>query len=80
VNELAAAYLEKQSTGMQAAGSSQAGQQESLKAPTSLDRPQCSWQRQVSNFDMPVLLYLTLFDMVLEKMKMISSHKPMLSV
>ncbi|DBB07632.1 TPA: hypothetical protein ACH3X3_009067 [Trebouxia sp. C0006] len=46
VNELAAAYLEKQITGMQAAGSSRAAQQDSLKAPTSLDHPQCSWQRQ----------------------------------
>lgn len=52
VNELAAAYLEKQSTRTQAAGSSRAGKQESLKAPTSLDRPHCSWQRQVGNFDM----------------------------
>ena len=60
MNELAAAYLEKQSTGsLQAAGSSRAGQQDSLKALTSLDRPQCSWQRQVGNFDMHVLI---LFD------------------
>ncbi len=64
MNELAAAYLEKQSTGMQAAGSSRAAQQDSLKALTSLDHPQCSWQRQVSNFDMHVLINLNLLDVV----------------
>ena len=47
MDELAAAYSEKKSRGMEAAGASRAGHNGHVEAVAALDRPQCGWQRQV---------------------------------
>ena len=64
VDELAEAYLQKKSKGMEDASSSRAGLEGSRQEGPALDRPQCGWRRQVlikRDLTKPHVAYLTIY-------------------